>query len=96
MDPPVYGHGPQGETWNFDSDFPELISSSISLLSLKPLFILISAYATTNSAITLKNVLSDLVKELKGEIEEGELAISQKDSDRLLPAGIFAKWSASS
>jgi len=95
MDPPVYGHGPHGERWDFKHDFPELVKICKSLLSDKPLFLLISAYATTDSALTIGNVIDDVTKDLGGKIDCGELAIKEKGSDRLLSAGIFGRWSNS-
>ena len=93
MDPPVYGHGPSGEVWNFNRSFPELINACKRVLSDNPVFILINAYAISSSALMLGNVLRDL--NLGGEIEVGELALKEKTSERLLSTGIFARWSKS-
>lgn len=95
LDPPVYGHGPKGERWDFDNDFPALVSLCGQLLSKDPLFVLVSAYATTNSSLTIGNVLTDATNSRGGTIETGELVIKQTDSSRLLPAGIYARWSQS-
>lgn len=93
MDPPVFGHGPTGEVWKFNEHFPLLLESCIKLLSDRPLFILINAYAISSSALMLENVLKDYTKHLKGNIEVGELALQEKTSERLLSTGIFARWS---
>ena len=37
MDPPVLGHGPSGETWQFSKHFTELLADCVNLLSEKPL-----------------------------------------------------------
>lgn len=92
MDPPIYGHGPKGETWDFDKSFPKLMELCTKLLSDKPLFVIVNAYAISASAIMLENVLNDYLKDLGGNIESGELALQEK-SDRLLSTGIFARWS---
>ncbi|MDO8638768.1 MAG: class I SAM-dependent methyltransferase [Candidatus Daviesbacteria bacterium] len=93
MDPPVYGHGTEGEIWDFNKDLPKLLENCRQILSDKPLFIIINAYAVSSSAIMLKNVLQDL--NLGGKIEAGELALKESSSDRLLSTGIFARWSSS-
>lgn len=93
LDPPVYGHGPKGETWDFMKDFPKLLSLCRQVLSDTPLFILINAYAISASALMLQNVLQDTVGSLGGVIESGELALKEKDTDRLLSTGIFGRWS---
>lgn len=90
MDPPVYGHGPNGEVWDFMKDLPELLNLCRKVLSEKALFIIINAYAVSASAIMLENMLSDL--NLGGRIEAGELALKESNGERLLSTGIFARW----
>ncbi|MSU75124.1 MAG: SAM-dependent methyltransferase [Candidatus Magasanikbacteria bacterium] len=93
MDPPAFGHGAKGELWKVEDHFLELLDVCKQVLSDQPLFFLINGYASGYSAISYKNNLADLMKEYKGEIEIGELTIAEKGSERLLPAGIFARWS---
>jgi 23S rRNA (cytosine1962-C5)-methyltransferase len=93
MDPPIYGHGPNGEKWNFNESFPKLLEACRQVLSKKPLFILINAYAISASALMLENMLLDVTKGLNGKIEVGELALKEKTSNRLLSTGIFGRWS---
>lgn len=92
MDPPAYGHGPEGEKWDFHESLPELLYLCKAVLSPTPLFIIINAYAISSSAIMLKNLLVDTMS--SGSIEYGELAIQEKSRDRFLSTGIFARWSA--
>lgn len=91
MDPPVYGRGPKGETWSFNESFPNLMAHCQQLLSKKPLFVLVNAYAISSSALTLENVLKDYLP--KGHLECGELCLKEKSAGRLLSTGIFARWS---
>lgn len=93
MDPPIYGHGPGGEKWDFNESFPQLLELCRQVLAPKPLFVLINAYAISSSALMLENVLSDYVADLKGTVEAGELALQEKSAGRLLSTGIFARWS---
>lgn len=94
MDPPVYGHGPNGEKWEFTQSFPELLSLCKQVLSTKPLFLLINAYAISASALMLENALKDFVPHSKDAIEVGELALEESGTDRLLSTGIFGRWAA--
>ena len=96
MDPPVYGHGPNGEKWEFTHSFPELLQLCKQVLSQKPLFVLINAYAISASALMLENVLKDFVPFAKDAIEVGELALEESGSGRLLSTGIFGRWNAPS
>ncbi len=89
MDPPAYGHGPDGEPWDFMEDFPSLIETCRLLLSDEPLFVLVNAYAVSASSIMLENVLKDVQEDHGGTVEAGELVIPQKGSERLLSTGIY-------
>lgn len=91
MDPPIYGHGPDGEVWDFPKSFPELVKNCSKILSDNPLFMIINAYAISASSLMLGNVLRDYLK--NGNIEVGELVLEEKKKKRLLSTGIFARWS---
>lgn len=93
MDPPAYGHGPTGEVWDFNKDFPILLSNCRQILSDNPIFILVNAYAISSSSITLANTLNDYFGNLGGGIENGELTLKEKSAGRLLSTGIWARWS---
>lgn len=94
MDPPIYGHGPTGEKWSFNTSFPRLLDLCKQVLSEQPIFVLVNAYAISSSSLMLENCLKDFAQNLGGEIESGELALEEKTSKRLLSTGIFARWSA--
>ena len=93
MDPPVYGHGPKGEIWDFNRDFPKLLENCKQILSPTPLFVIVNAYAISSSSITLANSLNDYFGNLRGKIENGELTLKEKSAGRLLSTGIWARWS---
>lgn len=93
MDPPSFGHGPKDELWKIEEHFLELMKLCKEVLSNEPIFILINGYTAGYSGIVYENNLKDMMKDYKGEIEKGELIIEQTGSDRLLPCGIFARWS---
>ncbi|MEK7641945.1 MAG: class I SAM-dependent methyltransferase [Patescibacteria group bacterium] len=96
MDPPAFGHGPATELWKIEEHFLPLIEDCKKLLKDTPLFFIINGYSAGYSAVAYENNLLDLKVKHGGEIEIGELAISEKgDPARLLPAGIFARWSRS-
>lgn len=94
MDPPAFGHGPSGEVWKFNSSFPALMQSCREILSPKPLFVLVNAYAISASSVMLGNVLSDVLGEFGGQISYGELCLEETSSKRLLSTGIFGRWQA--
>jgi len=93
MDPPAFGHGPAGELWKIEENFVELVELCTELLSDEPLFFLINGYAEGYSPLAFAYNLEPIQKKFGGEIEYGDLTIEEKGSKRLLPAGIFARWS---
>lgn len=95
LDPPVYGHGPTGKPWSFSKDLPKLLENCKQILSDKPLFVFINAYAVSTSATTLGNTLADYFGKLGGRIESGELTLKEKSAGHLLSTGIWARWSSS-
>ena len=92
MDPPAFGHGPDNELWKIEEHFLPLINQCFELLKDKPVFFLINGYSAGYSAIAYENNLLPIVEKFGGAIEIGELAIKETYG-RLLPAGIFARWS---
>ncbi len=93
MDPPKFGHGGKGEVWKIEEQFNELMNLAKDVLSDNPLFFIINGYASGYSPLAYRNSLLSLQEKFGGTIETGELALQQKDTDRLLPTGIFARWS---
>ncbi len=93
MDPPTFGHGPKNELWKIEDDFMELLALAREALTPDALFMLMSGYAAGYSPIAYENCLTAAMEGKAGKIESGELALEETNAKRLLPAGIFARWS---
>lgn len=93
MDPPRFGRGADGEMWKLENDLPKLAHECKKLLSPTPLFYLINAYTADLSHLAIRYVLEDALKGMEGKIESGELALPIFNSDKKMPAGVFARWS---
>jgi 23S rRNA (cytosine1962-C5)-methyltransferase len=93
FDPPAFGRGPKGEVWKIEAKFRELVSAVSDVLSPNALFVIANGYATGYSALGYKNALEPIAKRFGGSVSCGELAIEESSAGRLLPAGIFARWS---
>jgi 23S rRNA (cytosine1962-C5)-methyltransferase len=77
----------------FEKDLFELVEEATQLLSDKPLMFLINSYTTGLSMTVLKNILEiTIVKKIGGKVTVDELGIPMKDSNLILPCGIFARW----
>lgn len=92
LDPPAFGHGPKDELWKIEEDLVPLMQACRELLTEKPTFVLMNGYASGYSHYAFEHLLEPLQKTHEGSVEGGELTIKEKDSTRLLPAGIYARW----
>lgn len=93
MDPPSFGRGGKGEIWKIETDFLLLLEDCQKILSEKPVLFLINGYASGYSSVAYYNSLKPIMEKFGGNIEAGELTIEETNSGRLLPCGIFARWS---
>lgn len=91
MDPPSYGRGTNGEVWKFEENISDLVELCTKVLSDRPLFFLINSYTTGISSTVLENILRLNIK-VKGKLFSGELGLPMKDSNLVLPCGIFSRW----
>ena len=92
LDPPAFGHGPNKELWQIEDHLVPLLKLCREVMTETPLFFLVNGYASGYSAIAYENNLQELFKQDDGVFEKGELVIAE-ESGRLLPCGIFARWS---
>ena len=88
LDPPHFGRGPKGETWQFEEGIAPLVAAVRELLAPRALVIL-STYAIGCSPLTFQNLLQELGP---GSIEAGELALAPRDGGRVLPCGFCARF----
>ena len=93
MDPPSFGRGGKGEIWKIETDFIKLLEDCSKILSDNPLFFIVNGYAAGYSSTAYYNALKPLVQKYGGEFEMGELTIEESKGRRLLPCGIFVRWS---
>ena len=94
LDPPKFGRGPKGEVWEFYKLNPNLLQDCKSVLTEKPRFVILTAYAVKASSITLYYGLNELMKEFGGKTEAGEIVMQEKSAGRLLSMAVYAAWSS--
>ena len=93
MDPPKFGRGPKGEIWKIEEMLPKLLSSVRKVLSDKPLFVILTSYATESSSLSLGYALEETMKGFNGKTEVGELCVEEKSSKRIISLANTAVWS---
>lgn len=94
LDPPKFGRGPNGERWQIEEDLTQFLKDCIALLSDRPCFVILTAYAMRLSSVSLGAALSDVTNKLGGQTQSGELLIEQKGGGRFLSTSLFARWRA--
>lgn len=87
LDPPSYGHGPNGEKWKLEENIMEMMEGVKQLLDPTENFLILNAYSLGFSALVIENFLKS---ESKG-LEVGELYLHSK-SDQKLPLGVFGRF----
>ena len=93
MDPPSFGRGANKEVWNIETSLYDLVSKCTQVLSDDPIMFLINSYTTGLSMSVLKNILMLTVSEkYNGFIDVDEVGLQMKNSDLVLPCGIYARW----
>ena len=88
MDPPSYGRGKNGEVWNIEKDFEELIILCSKVLSDDPLFMLVNTYTGGLSGTIISNVIKSNVKNKISNLTFDEIGLKQKGTNTFLPCGI--------
>ena len=93
MDPPSYGRGTNGEVWQFEDNIYDLVELCSKVLTDNPLFFLINSYTTGISSKVLEDILNlTVAKEHKGKVNSGEIGLPMKESNLVLPCGIYGRW----
>ncbi len=92
LDPPKFGRGPKGEVWEFFKLMPALLQACRQILSEKPLFVILTAYAIRASALSLHYSLQETLAGYEGMLSSGELALVEHSGGRVISTAIFARW----
>jgi len=94
FDPPAYGRGPKGEVWQLFEDLPYLTDVCRSILSSKPLAVVLTAYSIRASFFAIHALMRDTFAGMGGTVESGELIIREKAAGRALSTSLFSRWVA--
>jgi 23S rRNA (cytosine1962-C5)-methyltransferase len=95
LDPPKFGRGPEGEVWRLEEDLAPLLADCRRLLDENSRFLVLTAYAVRMSALAIGELVRQVLGDLGGTIEMGEMAVREEARRLLLPTAIFARWSRS-
>ena len=93
LDPPKFGRGPTGEVWRLEENLAPLLADCRKLLDDNSHFLVLTVYAVRMSALAIGELVKQLLVDLGGTVEIGEMAVREEERGLLLPTAIFARWS---
>ena len=91
LDPPAYGHGPDGEKWKLDECLFEMMRNVGQILAPENSFMVLNLYSNGFSAVLGETVVRQALG-LKADtpLDSGELALKDKFG-KVLPLSIFVR-----
>jgi 23S rRNA (cytosine1962-C5)-methyltransferase len=89
LDPPAFGHGPNGEKWKLEENINEMMKEVLSILDPKKHFLIINAYSLGLSSLVIENLLKDFAGD---NLKVGELYLNAKSGIKL-PLGVWGRFS---
>lgn len=90
LDPPAYGHGPNGEKWKLEDNISEMMESVLQLVDEQKHLLILNAYSLGFSALVPENLLKPFAQKNKSKLTVGELYLPSKSGIKL-PLGVWGK-----
>ncbi|WP_295653789.1 class I SAM-dependent methyltransferase [uncultured Mucilaginibacter sp.] len=90
LDPPAYGHGPNGEKWKLEDSLNEMMHDVVRLLDPEEHFLILNTYSLGFSSVIVQNLLQSAFPKVQN-LEIGELYL-QATAGPKLPLGVFGKF----
>ena len=89
LDPPAYGHGPNGEKWKLEDHISEMMQDVAKLLDEEEHFLILNSYSLGFSSVIIENLLKGSLSTIEN-LEIGELYLHARAGNKL-PLGVFGK-----
>ncbi len=90
LDPPAYGHGPNGEKWKLEDHINEMMQDVVKLLDPDEHFLILNTYSLGFSSVIVENLILSAYPQAQN-LETGELYL-QATAGPKLPLGVFGKF----
>ena len=87
LDPPAYGHGPNGEKWKLEDNINEMMKCVMDILDEKH-FLILNAYSLGFSSLIIENLMTE---KANAKLETGELFLGSSHGSKL-PLGVFGRF----
>lgn len=92
LDPPKFGRGPEGEVWRLEQNLAPLLHDCRKLLDGDSRYLVLTVYAVRMSALAIGELVRQVLGDLGGTFELGEMSVREEARGLLLPTAIFARW----
>lgn len=89
LDPPAYGHGPDGEKWKLDECLGEMLRSVDRILADENAFMVLNLYSNGYSATLAETLARQTFRKFR-DMECGELALKDRFG-KVLPLSVFVR-----
>ncbi|TCC98071.1 class I SAM-dependent methyltransferase [Pedobacter psychroterrae] len=90
LDPPAFGHGPNGEKWKLEDHIQEMMRDVVQLLDEEEHFLILNTYSLGFSSVIVENLIRTSFPQVRN-LETGELYL-QATMGTKLPLGVFGKF----
>lgn len=93
LDPPAFGHGPNGESWKLEKNINEMMKDVLQLLDKKQFFLILNTYSLGFSSLIIENLIKEELEKNKlrpTRFEIGELYL-ESSRQNTLPLGVLGR-----
>ena len=90
LDPPAYGHGPDGERWKLDECLFELLQQCAAILAPEKSFLVLNLYSNGYSAVLADTLVRSAFDTKNATLDYGELVLRDR-AGRALPLSVFSR-----
>jgi len=90
LDPPAYGHGPDGERWKLDECLWDILRCCNDLLAPKDSFLVLNLYSNGYSAVLAETLVRTAFGGECKELQVGE-SVLRDSFGKALPLSVFAR-----
>ncbi|MFV0367636.1 MAG: class I SAM-dependent methyltransferase [Hyphomicrobiaceae bacterium] len=95
VDPPKFGRGPAGETWDLFTGVKPLLEDCARLLDAERAALVLTVYAIRASTLAFGQLMEQLLAGRSGAFDIGELVIREQAGRYALPTSLYTRWVSS-
>ena len=90
LDPPAYGHGPDGERWKLDECLFDLLQQCAAILTPERSFMVLNLYSNGYSAVLADTLVRSAFGTKFASLDYGELVLRDR-AGKALPLSVFSR-----